>query len=155
MRVLIAILLLSLLTDPSILCDAESSTSPDSPFDQYGTISWEDEKARLDNFAIQLQNNKKCTGYILVFDKTNGCPGEATARGIRARRYTTEYRGIPWNQVIWRREGYREDVRTTLLIAPPGVTPSFPTLDSTSPSIDGPLTRACQKRLERIRKIRW
>ena len=78
---LIAILLLSLLTDPSILCDAKSSTSPDSPFDQYGTISWEDEKARLDNFAIQLQNNKKCTGYILVFDKTNGCPGEATARG--------------------------------------------------------------------------
>ncbi len=34
--------------------------------DRFGRISWEDEKARLDNFAIQLNNQPEMIGYVYV-----------------------------------------------------------------------------------------
>src|SRR3982750_3116057 len=72
-------------------------SAPTEVFDQYGgAIRWEDEKSRLDNFAIQLQQEEKVVGYILVFDAVGGCPGEAQARAIRAKRYVVEHRGIAW-----------------------------------------------------------
>ena len=129
--------------------------SPTTPFDQYGTPRWEDEKARLDNLAIQLQNEKSLLAFILVLDKTGGCPGEAQARAIRAKRYVVEHRGVPWNRVIWRREGYRPDVQTSLILAPPGVQVPYPFYDSLSPAIDGPLTRACKNKLRQIKRSRW
>ncbi len=76
---------------------------PTTPFDQYGAISWEDERARLDNFAIEVQSDEKLIGYILVFDAIGGCSGEAQAQAIRAKRYVVEHRHIAWNRVIWRR----------------------------------------------------
>jgi hypothetical protein len=37
------------------------------PFDTYGNIRFSDEKARLDNFAIQLQNQEDAHGQIIVY----------------------------------------------------------------------------------------
>jgi hypothetical protein len=150
----IANLFVSLLIG-SVAFPSAAAPTPDSPFDQYGTISWEDEKARLDNFAIQLQNYERSIGYILVYDATQGCPGEAMARAIRAKRYLTEYRGIPWNRVVWRQEGYFKFVYTTLLIAPPNVHLPYPFKEPTIAPIDGPATRACKIKLRGIRKSRW
>ncbi len=127
---------------------------PTTPFDQYGAISWEDEKARLDNFAIQVQNDEKLIGYILVFDALGGCPGEAQARAIRAKRYVVEHRGVAWNRVIWRREGYLEGTSTMLQPAPRQVSLPYPFL-STVVGKDGALTRPCMIRLARIRRSRW
>src|ERR1051325_3043492 len=110
MRLLIAIpsaaLLISLANWPGPGSFGRSALG-DSLFDQYGAIRWKDEKARLNNFAIQLQQDEKLVGYILVFDAVGGCAGEAQARAIRAKRYVVEHRGISWDRVIWRREGYR------------------------------------------------
>ena len=36
-------------------------------FDEFGDIKCEDEYARLDNFAIQLQNDPQSKGAIMVF----------------------------------------------------------------------------------------
>jgi hypothetical protein len=36
-------------------------------FDQYGDIKWEDEKARLDNFAIQMLNIPSARGALFTF----------------------------------------------------------------------------------------
>jgi hypothetical protein len=153
MRTLTVTLLLSLLTASSAFYEPE----PDSinPFDRYGAILWEDEKARLDNFAIHLQQTDKSLGYILVFDKTGGCPGEATARAIRAKRYLVEHRGVPWNRVVWRREGDEEDIRTTLWIVPAGATAFFLNDDTTVPSVNGRATRACRNKLQKIKRSRW
>lgn len=135
---------------------AEPIMLPNSPFDGYRTIRWEDEKARLDNFSIQLTHvNTQALGFILVFDQTGGCPGEAQARATRAKRYMVEYRGVPWNRIIWRQEGYALDISTTLLIVPKGVNVPYPYIETHDPKVDGPLTRACRIRLERIRKSRW
>ena len=122
--------------------------------DDYGAIRWEDEKARLDNYSIQLHHEKALIGYIFVFAQNAGCPGEAQARAIRAKRYIVEHRGVPWNQVIWRVEGYRQDLTTILQLFPPGTDISYP-LYSASGGKDGPLTRQCKTRLKRIANSRW
>jgi hypothetical protein len=78
-----------LLVWPSVIAPSEHTiAAPTEVFDQYGgAIRWEDEKSRLDNFAIQLQQEEKLLGFILVVDAVGGCPGEAQARAIRAKRY--------------------------------------------------------------------
>src|SRR6185436_15015832 len=40
---------------------------PARKFDEYGNIRFNDEKARLDNFAVQLQNEPTSQGYIIAF----------------------------------------------------------------------------------------
>lgn len=151
-----ATLLISLLIGSAVSSETEPTAAPNSPFDSYGAISWENEKARLDNFSIQITNSDgKALGFILVYAETGGCPGEAKARAIRAKRYMVEHRGVPWNHVVWRREGYHSGISTTLLIAPTGAYVPYPYYESTKPEVDGPATRACRVRLERIRRSRW
>lgn len=55
-------------------------------FDRFGAVSSNDEKARLDNFAIQLQQDPSTVGYIVVFGRRSR-PGEAKKRADRAKRY--------------------------------------------------------------------
>ena len=76
------------------------------PFDRIGKISWEHEKARLDNFAIQIQNDPQMIGYIVVFGDKNGCLLNAQRRAVRARNYLVHYRDIDPNRVIWQDLGY-------------------------------------------------
>src|SRR5688572_11190602 len=71
------------------------------PFARIGNISWEHEKARLDNFAIAIQNDPQMIGYIVVFADKHGCPLDAQRRAVRARNYLVHYRGIDPNRVIW------------------------------------------------------
>lgn len=155
MRLLTVACLLSLLIGSSLSPQPEPEPLPDSAFDQYGTISWEDEKARLDNFAIQITNQEKSVGAILVLDRTGGCPGEAMARAIRAKRYLVEHRRVPWHRVFWRRDGYSPDVMTTLLIVPKGASVPYHFYERSGEQVDGPATRACRSKLERIRRSRW
>ncbi|MDQ3907506.1 MAG: hypothetical protein M3268_04095, partial [Acidobacteriota bacterium] len=37
------------------------------PFDEYGEIQRDDEKARLDNFAAELQSNPSAQGYYIIY----------------------------------------------------------------------------------------
>lgn len=122
-------------------------------FDQYGAISWNDEMARLDNFAIQLQNQQHSIGLIVGVDADGGCPGEAKARAMRAKRYIVEYRRIPWNRVAWRSGGHTSDIRTTLWVVPRGAL--WPSTNPESSGKDGPLTKKCQTRLRQIARSRW
>jgi hypothetical protein len=61
------------------------------PWDEFGNISFSDEQARLDNYAINLQNDKTAIGYIRVFAST---PGEALVRANRAKKYLVETRDL-------------------------------------------------------------
>ena len=96
-------------------------SSFNSPFDEYGAICWDDEKARLDNFAIQLLNDDRATlGHIIVYDGKHACRGEAVTRAIRAKKYLVEYRKVPADRIVWRWGGYLTDMMTTLVIHPAG-----------------------------------
>ena len=83
-------------------------------FDHFGNVAWEDEMARLDNFAIALQNDPQMIGYIIVYGSKIGCAGEAQRRGIRAKKYLVERRGIDWNRVIWKDAGYLDQSEVLL-----------------------------------------
>jgi len=62
-------------------------------FDDYGDIRFEDEKARLDNFAIQLFNDKprKATSSFM---RERSYKGEAAERLLRAKEYLVKVRSI-------------------------------------------------------------
>jgi hypothetical protein len=78
------------------------------PFDTYGDLAWEDEMARLDSFAIALLNDRRLIGYVTVYAGKDGCAGFAQARGMRAKKYLVEHRGVDWDRVIWKDAGYLE-----------------------------------------------
>jgi hypothetical protein len=100
------------------------------PIDYYGNIRFEDEKARLDNFAIELQTSPSINGYIDCYGGRVGRRGEARTRCERAKRYLTRHRGIAPERLVLVDGGFREQLDVGLWLLPPGTnfTPS-PTVD--------------------------
>ena len=101
-----------------LLLAADAVPMPDHALDRYGNICWEDEKSRLDNFAIHTQNNPDRLGYIVVYAGRRSCAGEVQTRAERARKWVVEKRGVEANRVVWRDGGYREEVTTELWLLP-------------------------------------
>ena len=132
-----------------------ANASSDRLFDQYGAIAWEDEMARLDNFAIQLQHEPDSIGYIFLYNGKRMCPSEAQARAIRAKGYVVEHRGVEWNRVIWKVDGYMEDAMTVLQPAPRSAIIPYPFLSSTVNPNEVEIIKNCRERINRIKRTRW
>jgi hypothetical protein len=79
------------------------------PFDHYGNVSWENEMARLDNYAIAIENDPRMVAEIAVFGDKNGCSLNAQRRALRAKNYLVQRRGIDPNRIIWRDLGYLDE----------------------------------------------
>lgn len=116
----------------------------DQIFDEYGDLSWENEKARLDNFAIALQQNPEVTGYIYVYAGRRACRGEAQAHAIRAKKYVVEVRGVKANRILLRDGGYREELSVNLVLAPPGA-PELQAVPTVNPN-EIESTKKCKKK---------
>lgn len=95
-------------------------------FDEYGSIRFNDEKARLDNFAIQLQNERTFQGYVIAYGR---CGDEGRARGHRAKDYLVNNRGVASGRVVVIDGGCMPALLVELWMFPRGVTP--PTADPT------------------------
>ena len=106
-------------------------------FDQYGNIAFNDEKARLDNFAIQLQNEPGSQGYIIAYAGRRARANEAQARADRAKDYLVNTRGVDPGRIVTVDGGYREDLTVELWIVPTGATPpsASPTLQQSDVTI--------------------
>lgn len=89
-------------------------------FDEYGNINRDDEKARLDNFAIQLQQEPDAKGYIIVYAGRRGRPGDAQKRAARARDYLVSMRGIDASRIVTLDGGTRDDLTVELWLVPTG-----------------------------------
>lgn len=99
-------------------------------FDEYQNLPFEDEKARLDNFAIQLQSEPDSAGYIIVYAGRRARIGEAKEVGERAKRYLVKTRKIKARRVITFDGGHREQLTTELYLQardlpPPPVSPTI------------------------------
>jgi hypothetical protein len=92
-------------------------------FDQYGDIHFEDEKARLDNFAIQLQNDLDSFGQILMTAGQRTFKNETAERLARAKSWLVNVRKIDPNRIITLDCGFNRDFTITLEIIPVGLTP--------------------------------
>jgi hypothetical protein len=89
-------------------------------FDEYGDIRFNDEKARLDNFAIQLQNEPGATGVIVAYGARTGPAGQAQARADRAKDYLVNTRGIDAGRIVTIDGGCKENLTVELWIQPQG-----------------------------------
>lgn len=99
-------------------------------FDEYGDIRFNDEKARLDQFAIALQNEPGARGYLIGYGGRICRAGEAKARANRARGYLIRTRGIEPERFVTLNGGYRSEVGVELYIVPLGASepPASPTI---------------------------
>jgi hypothetical protein len=104
---------------------------PARKIDEYGNIRFNDEKARLDNFAIELQNDPTAQGYIIAYGGRRGRAGEAQRRADRAKDYLVNTRGVDASRIVTVDGGFREDLTVELWIVPQGAT-----APSASPTVD-------------------
>ena len=113
-------------TGTTASCTTTVKVPPREPvkFDEYGNIRFNDEKARLDNYAIQLQQDPTSTATIIVY---GSCAGEAQQRGDRAKDYLVNTRGIEAGRITVVDGGCRADLTVQLWIVPQG---------STAPQVD-------------------
>ena len=130
-----------------------SNVSPHRVFDDYGRICWENEQARLDNFAVRLQMSPEMIGNMIVFDGRRACRGEAIARAVRAKRYLVERRHIDPNRVLWRFGGYTNELYTILMDVPRGY-PEWQADLVTIPLKDVVFVGNCEHRVRPTRCLR-
>ena len=88
-------------------------------FDEYGNIRFNDEKARLDNYAIQLQNAPTDRATIIGY---GSCEGEGLTRANRAKDYLVNTRGIDAGRIDTVDGGCRSELKVELWLVPSGAT---------------------------------
>jgi hypothetical protein len=103
-------------------------------FDEYGNIKFNDEKARLDNYAIQLQNEPTAQGYIYGY---GSCGTEGLTRANRAKDYLVNTRGIDASRIYVVDGGCRSELKVELWIGTSGgMPPTAETSGAVSPCPD-------------------
>jgi hypothetical protein len=125
-------------------CSTSVRTRPEitpTRFDEYGDIRFNDEKARLDNYAIQLQNQPQAQAYIIAYGT---CEGEGQARADRAKNYLVNTRGIEAGRITTVDGGCRADLAVELWIVPTGANP--PEVDTTNEVSPCPECRRAPRR---------
>jgi hypothetical protein len=91
--------------------------------DQYGTLRTLDEQSRLDNFAIELQNDPTAKGYVLTYRGKTTAAVSARAAGERAKNYLVNTRGIDSARIELVYAGNWPTPMTQLWIVPDGAKP--------------------------------
>jgi hypothetical protein len=92
-------------------------------FDDYPSIPYNDEKARLDNYAIELQNDPTATAYVIIYPGLNGRPGDVQKHTSRVVDYLVNTRGISGQRIVTLQGPTRDVLRTELWLCPQGAKP--------------------------------
>jgi hypothetical protein len=88
-------------------------------FDEYGALNCEDEMARLDNLASELQNDATVKALVVVYGGRRGTRrDEVRERLAFIRHYLTVKRSIRAERVMTFDGGFLESLRTDLWIIP-------------------------------------
>jgi len=99
--------------------------------DEYGDVTVGDEKARLDNFAIELQNDPTARGYLICYGGRRASRGAARRRCERAKNFLVVSRGVDAARLVALDGGYRESPTVEAWVVPSGAQPPLPTPDGT------------------------
>lgn len=99
---------------------------PPRKFDEFPSVAFDDDKARLDNLAIELQNAPDSTGYLFVYAGKNSRVGQADRLGARTLDYLTNTRGIDSRRIVIVNGGYRETDYYEFWLVPQGAEPPQP-----------------------------
>lgn len=95
--------------------------------DEYGHLSFADERARLDQFAEELQKEPTAQGYILVYAGKRSSKGKSKRDGNRAKNYLVKERGIEGARIVSVDGGHGDERMVELFIVPAGAEPPIAT----------------------------
>ena len=98
-------------------------------FDEFPSKSFDDDKARLDAFVIELQNNPDAQGYIIMYQGTERNSVRARNVDVLSKRtldYLVKARGIDPRRIVITNWGTRLKTTYDLWIIPPGAQPPVP-----------------------------
>lgn len=101
-------------------------------------LSFDMDKASLDNFAIQLQNEPTNTGYLIVYGGRGSRAGSADRLAKRSLDYLVQTRGIDRNRVVVVNGGTSDTDFIEMWLVPPGAEPPVPSQGGGSSSNRAP-----------------
>src|SRR6267142_3204507 len=119
--------------------------NPSKQFDVCCSCSFDDQKARLDNLAVDLQNDPSTTTYVIAYGGRSSRIGQADLLGGRASDYLVAQRGIDQSRIVVLNGGFREEDCVELWIVPTGATTPQPT-PTVQPGDVRPATTAPRRR---------
>lgn len=89
-------------------------------FDEFTGANWESAMARLDNFAVNLQNQPNALGVVIVYGGQRRRPLEAKAWSSCLKDYLLKRRGLDSGRTRFIQGGYRVDLTVELWTVPMG-----------------------------------
>lgn len=92
-------------------------------FDECNNCTFDDQKARLDNLGVELQNDPASIGYVIAYGGRTSPIGQTARLMTRARDYLINERGIDGSRIVIINGGFREADSVELWIVPRGATP--------------------------------
>ena len=95
-------------------------------FDEFSDINRNDEKARLDNYVVELQNDPRATAYVIVYPGRSGKASDAQKRAARILDYLVNSRGLDAPRITTLVGSAKEELMVELWIVPQGATPPSP-----------------------------
>ncbi|HSL53559.1 MAG TPA: PEGA domain-containing protein [Pyrinomonadaceae bacterium] len=89
-------------------------------FDECVNCTFDDQKARLDNLAVELQNDPTTRAYIIAYGGRMSPVGQVEKLMTRAKDYIIKQRGIDASRLTVVNGGYREEDSVELWVVPSG-----------------------------------
>ena len=119
MRRLFATLFLLALAAIAAHAQSQPAAGGARMIDQFGEIQWSDLMARLDNFAIELQNEPSSRGLVVAYAARHKFPGWPLRRAASALTYLKMTRGIEASRLSVVNGGLRDENQLELWVVPP------------------------------------
>jgi len=113
---------------PTLIEKPPASPTP-RRFDEFPARAFDDDKARLDAFAIELQNNPDSQGYIIMYQGTDRASMRNKKVDVLSKKaldYLVKARGIAPRRIVITNWGTRPETYYDLWIIPPGAQPPVP-----------------------------
>jgi len=115
---------------PGYPMDCSSSCSAEIPivlecrkFDEFPALARNDEKARLDNYAIELQNDPTATAYVVVHKGHMGQASDVQKHTTRISDYLINSRAIDGHRIVTLVGSPLDRLLVELFICPKGAQP--------------------------------
>jgi len=111
----------------SVIAPVEKKMIVAREFDECNNCTFDDQKARLDNLAVELQNDPTTRAYIIAYGGRMSPLGQVEKLMTRARDYLVTQRGIDVSRLVIVNGGFREEDSVELWIVPSGAAAPQPT----------------------------
>ena len=110
-----------LLSSGVALCQSTSARK----FDEFGDQELSSIAARLDNFAIQLQNEPQMKAFVIAYRSHRDLPGLSSSLAAWLRNYLIQNRRFAADRIIAIDGGAAGCIAQELWLVPPGATPTI------------------------------